>query len=325
MRRRDFIAGIGAAAGLPQSARAQQGVPVVGYLNLATPDVYPQFRAGFRDGLKEAGFVVGDSLRIEERWAEGESERLPALAADLVARRVSLIAALGSGSAPLAAKAATSTIPILFMVGSDPVQLGLVASLNRPGGNITGVTVRIIALIAKRLELLHEMLPNAELLAVFIDPSLVSSDIETTQVDAAAQRLGVRLLVLKAGSVDEMTASFPTLVEQKVGGVVIGNGPRLNAHAEQTAVAAARSALPTIADLREYAVAGGLIGYGANFVAGFHAVGLYAARILKGEKPADLPVQQADRFDLVINLRTAKTLGLTVPPAVLAQATEVIE
>jgi putative ABC transport system substrate-binding protein len=325
MKRRALLAGLGAAACLPRAVRAQQDMPVIGSLNLASPENYPQFFQAFRDGLKDKGYVEGANLRIEYRYGQGHSDRLPALAADLVARRVSLIAALGSPNAALAAKAATATIPILFAVGGDPVELGLVASLNRPGGNATGVTFRIISLIAKRIELLHDLIPHAALVAVFIDPSLATADAETKEVEAAARRLGVTLIVLHAASADEMAAAFPSIREKKVDGVVIGNGPRLNAHAEQTAAIAIRDRLPTIGDVREYAIAGGLVAYGAGFPAGFRQAGVYAGRILKGEKPGELPVQQADTFDLVINLKTAKALGLSVPPSLLVRASEVVE
>jgi putative ABC transport system substrate-binding protein len=325
MRRRDFITLLGGAAAWPLVARAQQpAMPVVGFLRVTSPADSTHLVAAFRQGLKEAGFVEGQNVVIEYRWAEGQHDRLPALAVDLVQRKVAVIAATSTPAA-LTAKAATSTVPIVFIIGADPVRTGLVASLNRPGGNVTGVTFTTVDLTSKRLGQLHELVPKAELIGVLLDPNLPEVDVEVRDVEAAARTIGRRVLVVKAASAGEFNAAFSTIVQAGVGALLVGGGPFFTSQRQRLALLSARHAIPTSYAEREFAVAGGLMSYGPSQADAYRRAGVYAARILKGEKAGDLPVDQATKFELVINLGTAATLGIAVPTALQLLADEVIE
>jgi putative tryptophan/tyrosine transport system substrate-binding protein len=326
MRRRDLIVFLGGAAlARPPAARAQQNaMPVVGLLSPTTPDGSAPYFAAFRQGLADAGYVEGQDVAIEYRYAENHYDRLPALAADLVARKVDVIATTGPPSA-LAAKSATSTMPIVFEVGSDPVALGLVASLARPGGNLTGVTFLTVELLPKLLELASELVPHAKVIAALINPTNPNTERNIADLQEAARAKGVQLHILKAATENEIDAAFTTLVLLHVGALVVVGDPFFNSRREQLAALASHHAVPAIYPFHEYAQAGGLMSYGASIPATHRQLGTYAAKILKGAKPADLPVQQSTRFELVINLKTARALGLTVPPSMLARADEVIE
>jgi putative ABC transport system substrate-binding protein len=327
MRRRDFITLLGGtAASWPLAARAQQpALPVIGYLSSAPADTQAFRVAEFKQGLKEAGYVEGQNAAIEYRWAGDQIEHLPALAADLVQHRVRVIAALGSPTSAIAAKAATATIPIVFATGGDPVGLGLVASLNRPGGNITGVSFLNTALASKRLELLHELVPTASTIGLLVDPTNPNNESETSYMLAAASAMGRKLVVVKASTEREVDAAFASLVQQRADALIVAAQAFFVGRQDQLLALTQRHALPATYDRREVVAAGGLISYGASISDAYRQGGLYTGRILKGEKPADLPVMQSTRFELVINLKTAKTLGLIVPPNLLAIADEVIE
>ena len=319
MRRRDFIVFLaGAMAAWPLAARAQQkAMPVIGVLNTGSPGPSSApFMAAFRQGLSEAGYVEGQNLAIEYRWAEGHYDRLPALAADLVGRKVDLIMAT-SPPAALAAKSATSTIPIVFRGGADPVGDGLVASLARPGGNLTGVSVLATEVTAKRLELLSELVPRAGVIALLVNPNNSSAERVIQEVQQAARAKGVQLSILKASSESEIDAAFASLSELHAGALLVGADPFLSSRREQLVALASRHAVPSIYAWREFAASGGLISYGASLTSAFRLLGTYAGKVLKGAKPADLPVQQPTTFELVINLKTAKALGLTVPQSML--------
>jgi putative ABC transport system substrate-binding protein len=296
---------------------------LIGFLHYASPAPFARFVATFHQGLSETGYVEGQNVAIEYRWAEGRYERLPALAADLVGQKVDVIVAAGPPSAR-AAKSATSTIPIVFSSG-DPVGEGLVAGLARPGGNLTGVSLLTVELTAKRLELLSEVVPQAGVIALLVNPNDVNAERITRDVQEGARAKGVQLHVLKAGSESEIDAAFPSLVQQQAGGLVVGTDPFFNSRREQLVALAARHAVPAIYEWREFALAGGLISYGSSLTAVYRQDGIYAGKILKGAKPADLPVEQPTTFELVVNLKTASPLGLTVPPSILARADEVIE
>jgi putative ABC transport system substrate-binding protein len=328
MNRRDFITLLGgAAAACPLAARAQQPIPVVGFLSGASPDAYPAtaYLAAFRQGLKESGFVEGQNVAVEYHWAEEQYDRLPALASGLVRRQVAVIAA-GGTPALLAAKAATTTIPIIFSTTVDPVEAGFVASLNRPGGNLTGWTILNIELESKQLQLLHELVPTASSIALLVNAANpVLAEPTTKNVQAAARTLGLQFHILNASTDQEIAAAFATLVQLHAGGLVIGPDNFFNSRSEQLAALALRHRIPPIYQYREFTVAGGVMSYGGNLTDAYRLVGAYSGRVLKGEKPADLPVQQPTKFELVINLKTAKALGITVPLTLQAIADEVIE
>jgi putative ABC transport system substrate-binding protein len=324
LKRREFIALVGGAAvAWPLTVRAQQpAMPVIGFLD-ATTGGGPEF-AGFRQGLSEAGFADGKNVAIEIRSAEGQYDRLPALAADLVRRQVTVITA-NSPVVALAAKAATATIPIVFSLGTDPVKDGLVASLNRPGGNVTGVTFFSNQLLAKRLGLLHELLPTAVLVAVLLNPNNSNAEADLNDIQVAARALGLQLLVLRASTEREIDLAFPRLVEQRAGGLFISADAYLASRGEQIAYMALRHAVPTSFTARSQALTGGLMSYGADRSDSARQFGLYTGRVLKGEKPADMPVMQPTKFEFVINLKIAKALGITFPVTLLSRADEVIE
>jgi putative tryptophan/tyrosine transport system substrate-binding protein len=326
MRRREFIAGLGSVAvAWRRSARAQQSaLPVIGFLNGGSADAAAAFATAFRQGLGEQGYAEGRNVQILYRWAENRNERLPLMATDLVRRRVDVIVTTASPAAALAAKAATTMIPIVFQTGADPVELGLVASLNRPGGNVTGVSMLAESLTAKRVGLLRELVPAAMTIAYLVNP-ITPDDGHIREAEMAARVLGVHLLVLSATSQGEIEAAFATLVQQRIGALLVDSDALFFAQRDQLVALSAHHALPAIYHAHEITKAGGLMSYGPNFSAAFRLTGNYAGRILKGEKPADLPVQQSTRIELVINMRTAKTLGLTIPETLLATADEVIE
>ena len=322
-RRRQVFALLGSAAAWPLAARAQQPVmALVGLLSSAQLD--DRQIGAIRQGLKEAGYIEGRNVAIKYRSADSHLDRLPALAADLVADPVAAIVALAPPAA-LAAKAATATIPIVFAIGADPVDLGLVSSLNRPGGNITGVTFIVTALAAKRLELLRVLAPSATVIGVLINPTNPTSEAQTRDVQVAARALGVELLILSAGSERNIEAAFASFIQQHVSAVILGTDSLFVSRRDQLVGLAARHAIPAIYFLREFADIGGLMSYGGNLTDAYRLAGVYTGRILKGEKPTDLPVQQAVKFEFVINLKSAKALGLTVPATLLARADEVIE
>jgi putative ABC transport system substrate-binding protein len=325
MRRREFIAGLGSTVVWPVAARAQQpAMPVIGYLSTASADDdYKYITATFLQSLKEIGYVEGQNVAIEYRWAENQYDRLPALAADLVRRRVAVIVA--AGDAAQAAKAATTTIPIVFVTGADPIGQGLVASLNRPGANVTGAASLTSELLPKRLQLLRELIPNAALFGVLVDPAVPATQSNVTVLQAAARTLGLHVVVVSARTDNDLEPAFASFSQQHVGAVLVGNSTFFNRRAERLAALAARHALPAIYPWREYALAGGLVSYGSSIGYLYHQAGIFAGRIIKGDKPADLPVQQITKIDLVINLKTAKALGLTIPETLLATADEVIQ
>ena len=327
MRRREFISLIGGAvAAWPLAARAQQpAIPVIGFLSARSPGESAYAVAAFHQGLKEGGFIEGHNVTIEYRWAEGQYDRLPALAADLVRRQVTVIVATGGTGSSLAAKAATATIPIVFSSGDDPVKLGLVASLNRPGGNVTGMSNLITGMEGKRLGLLRELVPAATLMGVLLNPNNSPYEFQLRSVQDAAQSIGQQIHVLPASSEQDIHAAFKTIVRMQVQALLVGADPFFNGRREQLVTLATHYAIPAIYELREYAMAGGLMSYGTSLPDTYHQVGIYAGRVLKGEKPADIPVVQPTKFEFVINLRTAKAIGLDVPPMLLARVDEVIE
>jgi putative ABC transport system substrate-binding protein len=327
MKRREFITLIGGAAvSWPRAARAQPAaMPIVGFLSSRSPTESEVHAAAFRRGLSETGFVPGQSVAVEYRWAEGHYERLPGFARELVDLRVSVLVTVGGSVSALAARPATATIPIVFVMGDDPVKLGIVASFNRPGGNLTGVAFLTGELGSKRLELLCELVPDAGAVGFLLNPKDPGAEAQRQDVEMAAKALGRRLLVLHASNETEFEANFAMMAREHVAALVVANDPFLDSRRDQLVALAARTGVSAIYHIRDIPAAGGLMSYGASLADAYRQVGNYAGRILKGEKPADLPVMQPTKFELVINLKTAKALGLTVPPSLLARADEVIE
>jgi putative ABC transport system substrate-binding protein len=324
MRRREFIALAGGAAAVwPLSSGAQSGVPVIGFVGSSSPAV--SFAAALRQGLKETGYIEGQNIAIEFRWSEGDYSRLPAFAADLVSRGVAVIVA-GGPPAARAAKAATSTIPIVFTSGDDPVRIGLVPSLNSPGGNITGVYLAFSEMSAKKLGLLHDLLPQVTVVGALLNPNSPTAERQAKDLQTAAHTLGLQIQIVNASSApQEIDAAFNALDQKKVGAVLVGSDPSYAVRTEQIITLTKRYAMPTIYELRQFVDAGGLMSYGTNINDAYRAAGDYVGRILKGEKPADLPVVQEAKFELVINMKTAKTLGINISGNVLSLADEVIE
>ena len=326
MRRRQFITLLGGAAAWPLAARAQQpSMPVVGFLHSSSSTPHTHELTAFRQGLKESGYIESQNVAIEYRWAENEYDRLPELAADLVRRQVAVLVAAGGAPPAVAVKAATSTIPIVLVFGSDPVRLGLVASLSRPGGNVTGVTFLATELMAKRLDLLRELVPQATVVAYLADTRFVTGQEMLRDVLSAASTLGRKVAVVEVHSDRDFDQSFATFVERQAGALVVSASALFDSNRDRLVALAARHKLPAIYQAREYALDGGLMTYGANYGDAFRLGGRYVGQILKGVKPADLPVEQLSRFELVINMKTAKTLGLDVPPTLLIRADELIE
>jgi putative ABC transport system substrate-binding protein len=327
MRRREFIkAATASAVAWPFAARAQQSaIPVLGFVNVASAKNFVRPLSAFLKGLGEVGYVDGQNVTIEYRWAEGKNDRLPSFVADLIERKVKVIAATSTPAA-IVAKAATTTIPIVFTTADDPVRLGLVASLNRPGGNVTGATQATVEVAPKQLQLLHELVPKARVMALLVNPAIPTlADSSTRALQAAARTLGLNLHVLNASTEGEFNGVFAKLIQLRAGGLVIGSDPFFTSRTEQLAALAVHHAVPAVYHWREFAVAGGLVSYGAAVTDVYRLAGNYTGRILKGDKPADLPVQQVTKVEMHINQKTAKALGLTVPQALLSRADDVIE
>ena len=326
MRRREFIAGLGAAAAWPVAALAQQAaMPVVGFLGTTSAAEWQPFVAAFRRGLGDSGYVEGRNVSIEYRWAAGQFDQLPALVADLTRRQVTVIVTVGSANSTRAAQASGTTIPIVFVVGTDPVRLGLVASFNRPGGNMTGVTWLAAALGSKQLEVLSELLPRAGLIAMLVNPNNPVTESELVEVQGASRKLGREIIGLRAASEREIDLAFAALIEQRAGALVVSSDSLFLAQRDQIVALAARHAVPAIYPVQEFAAAGGLISYGTRLADAYRVAGTYAGRILKGQKPGDLPIQQATKIELVLNLKTAKALGLIIPQSINVRADAVIE
>jgi putative tryptophan/tyrosine transport system substrate-binding protein len=325
MRRRDFIAGLGGVVAWPVAGRAQQrAVPMIGFLNGNSSEDGAEFLAAFRQGLREDGFVEGENVTIQPRWADGQYDRLPALAMELVNHRVAVIAA-GSPSASQAAKAATSTIPIVFTSGGDALRLGLVPSMNRPGGNVTGISFLTDELSGKQLGLLHDLVPKANVIASLLNPSFVDAPLQLKSVQNAARVVGLKLEVMDASTERDIDDAFARMVVSRAEGLVVFSDPFLFIHREKIVALAASHALPAIYSIRKFVAAGGLMSYDTSISDAYRRAGVYVGRILKGEKPGDLPVVQPTKYEFIINLKTAKALGLTIPPSILALADEVIE
>jgi ABC-type uncharacterized transport system substrate-binding protein len=326
MKRREFITLLGnAAATWPMAAWAQQAeMPVVGFLHSASPGPFTRLLAAFRDGLKDNGYVEGSNVRIEFRWAEGQYDRLPALAADLIDRHVSVIAAFGP-VASFVAKAATSTVPVVFTFNDDPVKSGLVASLNRPGGNVTGINVLTGELEGKRLGFLTEMVPHVTLIAVLVNPTNSQTELSAKEIQKAAAAIGRQVIMINAHNERDIDAAFAMIMEKRAGALLVGNDVFFNSRRDQIVTLAAHYKLPAIYEFREFAEAGGLMSYGTNLADVYSQAGNYVGKILKGAKPAELPVNQLTKFELVINLKVARTLGLTMPPGLISIVDDVIE
>jgi ABC-type uncharacterized transport system substrate-binding protein len=327
MRRREFVAGLAGAAAMPLVARAQQpAMPVIGFIDSRSPEALGERLRKFRQGLKDSGYAEGENVAIEYRWAENQANRLPDLAADLVSRRVGVIVSSGGIPVALAAKAATTTVPIVFLTSDDPVRLGIVTSLARPGGNMTGINFFSTELVAKRFALLREMLPHAERIALLVNPSAPAlTDATLRDLNVAARAMGLQISVLRADTSREIDMAFAEIARQRFDALFVGEGPFLNIRRVQLVQLAAHHSIPAIYSGREYAEIGGLMSYGADISDAYRQVGVYASRILKGAKPADMPVVQTNKFELVINAQTARMLGLTVPLTLLTAADEVIE
>jgi putative ABC transport system substrate-binding protein len=326
MKRRDFIAIVGGAAAWPLAARAQQSsMPVIGFLNSTSPQPFANYVSGFRVGLKQTGYIDGQNVTIDFRWAEGHYDRLSEMAADLVRHKVAVLVATGGAVAALAAKAATTTTPIVFTIGGDPVRFGIVTSLSRPGGNMTGVNLFASQMETKRLGLLRALVPKAELIAILLNPNNPVATDQVREVQEAASALSQQIHILSANSESEINAAFATVVQLRAAAMLVSSDPFFNSQRDKIIALAARYSIPAIYEWREFALAGGLMSYGTNISDGYRQAGVYAGRILKGEKPADLPVVQSARFELVINLKTAKALGIEVPPNLSAEADEIIE
>jgi putative tryptophan/tyrosine transport system substrate-binding protein len=327
MRRRDFFKLVGGvAAGWPLVAHAQQGaVPVIGWLSARSPAEAASVLQAFRQGLGQVGYFEGKNVTIEYRWAEGRYDRLPALAAELVSRQVTVIAATGGEVSPLAAKAATTTIPIVCTLGGDPVETGLVASLNRPGGNLTGTTIMTLEMASKRLDLVRQLVPNATAIGMLVNPKFPTASAEAREVQDAARSRGIQSNLLNASTESEIDAAFTAIVEQRIGALIVGTDPFLLGQRDQLVRLAARHMVPTIYFLREFVEAGGLMSYGPNIANGYRQAGVYTGLILNGADPAVLPIVRPTQFLFYLNLKTAKTLGLQIPPLLLALANEVIE
>jgi putative tryptophan/tyrosine transport system substrate-binding protein len=326
MRRREFVTLLGGMLAWPLAASAQQAaMPVVGFLGAPTPAPYARYVGAIHQGLKEAGYVEGQNVRFEYRWAEGHYDKLPALAAELVSQHVAVIVPIGGASPTVAAKDATTTIPIVFNMGADPVKSGLVTSLNRPGGNATGVAMLVAELQAKRFELLHELVPNAALIAVLVNPTNPEAETQVQDVQRAARTISQRVLILHASTERELSMAFATLVQERAEALLVSGDPFFTSQPILFVVLTARHAIPAIYPWRSHADAGGLMSYGASLLDSYRQAGVYTGRILKGEKPADLPILQATKLELIVNLKTARALGINLPASVLARADEVIE
>ena len=325
MRRRDFIGLVGGVASWPVTTRAQQPMPIIGWLSARSANDSVNALKNFHKGLAESGYSEGRNVAIEYRWADGKFDRLRALADDLVQRRVAVLVAVAGGQTPYAARSATSTIPIVFGIGQDPVRAGLVANINRPGGNVTGATFSTAHLGAKRLGLLRELAPNAETVALIVNQNSDQGKSQIQDVSAAAQQLGQRLVILKGSSDTELEASFVSLAPQRVGALLMASDPFFDPRRDRIVAWSAQSKIPALFHFRDFAVAGGLASYGASIDDNYRQVGIYTGRVLKGDSPADLPIMLPTKFELVLNLKTAKSLGLLLPPSVLALADEVIE
>jgi putative ABC transport system substrate-binding protein len=327
MNRREFITLLGgAAAAWPLAARAQQpAMPVIGFLNSGSATEWVPLVAAFKEGLNELGYAEGRNVAVDYRWAQSQNDRVPALAADLVARQVAVIVTMGGMTTALAAKAATATIPIVFIAGADPIDSGLVTSISRPTSNVTGVNIFADVLTPKRQELLHELVPTAPVVAMLVNPTAAQTPSELRHVQPAADRLGQQVRTLGASTDREIDAAFATIIDQRIGGLLVQPDPFFTARRDQLVLLTTRHAIPTVFAFREFVTAGGLMSYGTSLRAAYRQLGIYAGRILKGEKPADLPVQQATAFETVVNLKAAKALGVTIPTAILLRADEVIE
>jgi putative tryptophan/tyrosine transport system substrate-binding protein len=326
MKRREFLTFVsGAVTAWPFAARAQRSMPVIGFLNTASPGPYARLVQAFRDGLAETGYIEGKNVAIEYRWAHGETGRIRGMAAELVSHQVNVIAATGGSTAALAAKAETKTVPIVFQIGVDPVEVGLVASLSNPGGNITGSTIIAVQLGSKRLELLKQLMPALDVVGALVNPNRPGTPTLMHDLRAAADALGLRLQIVNASSEQAVAPAFSELQRLQVGALWIGADPLFNGLSEQLATLSLTHRIPAIYQFRDFAAAGGLASYGGSITDAYRQAGVYSGRILKGDKPSDLPVQQSTKVELILNLKTAKLLGLELPPAMLARADEVIE